>query len=88
MGSQNKYKKLKEEQRRYNRVSREMGPYLTLGWQMVLTIGLMALLGWWLDGKFNTAPWLLVAGSFVGSLVGMFSFIKTVLDLEKKRKKK
>jgi F0F1-type ATP synthase assembly protein I len=88
LGKLNKYKKLKEEQRRYNKVSREMGPYLTLGWQMVLTIGLMALLGNWLDGKFDTKPWLLVVFSFLGSIIGMFSFIKTVLDLEKKRKKK
>ena len=67
-------------------LAREVGPYLVLGWQLVLTIGLMTYFGWWLDKKFETEPWLLIIFSFLGCVAGMFSMLKTILDLNKKKK--
>jgi len=64
-------------------ISKELGPYLNLGWQMAITILLMVLLGWWLDGKFHTSPWLIVICSLFGVVAGMYSFIRTVLNLTK-----
>jgi F0F1-type ATP synthase assembly protein I len=68
------------------RIIKELSPYLNLGWQLAITICLMALLGWWLDAEFNTKPILMIICSVFGIIASMFSFIKTVLDLNKKNK--
>ena len=36
----------------------EMGPYLSLSWQMIITIVLFVLLGYWLDQKFETKTFI------------------------------
>jgi F0F1-type ATP synthase assembly protein I len=59
---------------------------LNLGWQLAITIGLMALLGWWLDKVFNTSPTLIIIFSLFGVLAGMVSFFRTVLNINKKNK--
>lgn len=57
----------------------DIGNYLGLGLQLALTVGVMVFLGVWLDGKFNTNPWLTVGCSILGIFAALFSFIKTVL---------
>ena len=56
-------------------------PYIDASWQLTGALGLCALAGWWLDRKFGTAPWLLLAGSMFGLAAGMYSFIRQVLHL-------
>jgi F0F1-type ATP synthase assembly protein I len=68
------------------RIIKELSPYLNLGWQLAVTICLMALLGWWLDGEFETKPVFIIICSIFGVIVGMYSFIKTVLNLNIKKK--
>ena len=34
------------------------------------------LIGWWLDGKFNTAPWLLLLGTALGFGVSMLELVR------------
>ena len=34
------------------------------------------LIGWWLDTQFNTVPWLLVIGAFLGFAVSMLELIR------------
>lgn len=75
------------KEKKENNIWREVGPYMNLGWQMVITICLMALLGWWLDGKFDTAPWLFISLTVFGVFAGMYNFIKTVLNLDKRKEK-
>ena len=55
------------------------GDLLTASWQLVASILLPTLIGWWLDGKFGTRPWLMLAGAIVGIAVGLFGFIRTAL---------
>jgi F0F1-type ATP synthase assembly protein I len=69
-------------------IAKEYGAFLNLGWQIVITIGLMALLGDWLDKEFETSPLWIIICSFFGVVVAMYSFIKTVINLTKKDKKK
>jgi F0F1-type ATP synthase assembly protein I len=69
-----------------NKLIKEVGPYINLGWQLVITIGLGALFGYWLDGKLGTKPAMIVVFSLLGIAVGMFSFLKTVLNIDKKKK--
>ena len=59
----------------------KVGPMLTASWQLVATILLAALIGWWLDGKLGTAPWLLIAGALFGIAAGLFSFIRAALAM-------
>ena len=64
---------------------RKAGPYLNLGWTFVAAVGLGCLLGWWLDKKLGTTPWLLVAGSTLGLVAGFVSFFRVVTELGKKK---
>jgi len=36
-------------------------------------------LGWWLDGRFGTKPWLLLAGLILGMIGGFVNFFRLVL---------
>ena len=65
---------------------KEVGPYLGLGSQLAATIILMFFLGRWLDNQFNTYPILLIVFSFLGGSAGIYNFIKTVLQLNNKKK--
>lgn len=65
---------------------REIGPYLGLGTQLAATIVLMFFLGRWMDSKLNTFPILMIVFSFLGGFAGIYNFIKTVLQLNEKKK--
>lgn len=62
---------------------KEVGPYLGLGLQLAITVVIMVFLGIWLDGEFNTKPILTVIFAFLGIIIGMYAFIKTVLKAGK-----
>lgn len=49
------------------------------GVQFVASILLFLYIGKWLDGKLGTAPWLLVAGVFVGAAAGFYSFYLKIM---------
>lgn len=56
----------------------DLGRYAGLGLQFALTMAVLGALGWWLDGKFGTLPWLLVTGVLVGALGGFVRIVKAV----------
>ncbi|MBM2845364.1 MAG: hypothetical protein HW407_676 [Bacteroidetes bacterium] len=68
--------------------STEFGPFLTLGLQLALAVGAFAALGWWLDTKWGTTPWLLLTGVILGAVGGGISFIKAAMALGKKQDSK
>ena len=77
-------------QKKFKSVAESMhqaGPYLGLGTQLAATIVAMFFLGRWLDEQFNTFPILILIFTFAGSAAGLYNFIKTVLELNEKRKK-
>jgi F0F1-type ATP synthase assembly protein I len=47
-----------------------------IGVEFIVAVGLLAALGWWLDGKFGTSPWLLIAGCGLGFTVGLYQMVK------------
>jgi len=53
-----------------------VGLALAIPWM----IGVPALLGWWLDKKFETSPWCLIIGVVLG-------LVTTALDIYKLMKK-
>jgi F0F1-type ATP synthase assembly protein I len=50
---------------------------LTLFFTVVTLLGL----GWLLDRWLNTSPWLMVAGIVVGSILGLYEFIRLTSKL-------
>ena len=64
---------------------RKAQPYIDASWQLVGSVALGALLGWWLDKKLGTTPWLVVGGSLFGIGIGFYAFFKALMTLEKKK---
>ena len=42
------------------------------------------LIGWWVDSKFNTAPWLLILGAAMGFGVSLLELIRLAKDSNSK----
>lgn len=70
-----------------SRVFREVGPYLGTGLQLAVTIALMIFIGRWLDGKFNKDPLFTLIFAFLGCGIGLYNFIRTIIELGKKSNK-
>ena len=69
------------------KIIQELAPYMTLGLDFAITIGLFALLGYWLDGKYDTKPmWMLILSLF-GIVVAFYKFFKVVLKKKETTKK-
>jgi F0F1-type ATP synthase assembly protein I len=66
----------------------KLSPYLNIGWTFVGSMGFFMLVGYWLDGKFHTKPWLFVVGALLGITGGFISFFRIVLQNTKKSEKK
>ena len=47
-----------------------------LGIEIALPVVLLMFAGRWLDRRFGTAPWLLVAGAFLGMAVSFYTLFK------------
>lgn len=60
-----------------------IGPFLTLGLQLAITVVVCFFLGRWLDSLFDTAPWLMLAGLALGVIGGIISFYRTAIALGK-----
>ncbi len=63
----------------------QIGPYLGLGTQLAAVVILMFFLGRWIDQKLSTTPLFLISFSILGSAAGIYNFIKSVLNLNKKK---
>ena len=59
--------------------TQQLAPYLGLGMQLAGAMAGFGALGWWLDGKFGTEPWLLVTGVVLGGTGGMISVIRSAI---------
>lgn len=62
---------------------RKATPYIDASWQLAGSVGLGTALGWFLDKKLGTGPWLLVGGSLFGIGVGFYLFFKILAGLGK-----
>jgi F0F1-type ATP synthase assembly protein I len=52
------------------------GPVAAASYTLVGGIVLLGGLGYYLDGRWGTAPWLLVSGLALGIVVGFYEVIK------------
>jgi ATP synthase protein I len=60
-----------------------VGSFGTIGLEIVLGIVLGFFLGRWLDGKFGTAPYLSVAGFFLGVVTAVRAIIRAWKDMQR-----
>lgn len=51
-------------------------------------VALGVLAGYYADKKLGTTPWLLVTGACLGLALGMYSFFRTILDAEKRKRRR
>jgi F0F1-type ATP synthase assembly protein I len=65
--------------------NREMGKLMAYG-QVGLEMAAPILLGWFLDERFGTLPWLIVAGAVLG-LVGGMTHLVMMLNQEERRQR-
>ena len=61
------------------------GLAMTIGWELVVSVLGGVFVGQWLDKKFKTAPWLVIAGSLFGITVALYRIIKIANDRVKRR---
>jgi F0F1-type ATP synthase assembly protein I len=65
--------------------SAEVAPYLTLGLQLAISVVVFFFAGRWLDGQFDTSPWLMIVGLLIGTVGGFIQFFRMVAALERKQ---
>jgi F0F1-type ATP synthase assembly protein I len=70
------------------RAVREIAPYSGLGLQLAVTVVLFWFIGKMIDEHYGTQPLWMIVGAMVGIAVGMYNFIKSVIELGKKKEKK
>ncbi len=63
----------------FARVMKQAAPFLAATWTMIAAIGLGAVGGYWLDGRAGTRPWFAVAGTLLGTAVGMYELARVAL---------
>lgn len=54
-----------------------------VGVEFIVAFAGCAWLGWWLDKKFATAPWLLITGCAIGFATGLWSLIRAAQKMMK-----
>lgn len=55
------------------------GQYMGLGLTWAMATLLFLAVGWWLDTKLGTTPWLLIVGACVGASAGFYYLYQTVV---------
>ena len=65
---------------------RQLGRLSTIGIEIALSIVFGILGGRWLDGKFNTTPFLTVLGMALGVVAGFRSLYRTTRQEQKRLK--
>jgi F0F1-type ATP synthase assembly protein I len=64
------------------------------GWVRYSGVGLelagatagLALLGYWIDGKFGTGPWGMLGGVIIGIVGGLYNLVKQSLEAVREAK--
>ena len=77
-------KKKKETESR-NKIIRELAPFLNIGIQMVVAVGLGTVVGLWLDNSYGTKPVWTLLFTFLGVFLGFYIFFKAVSKVNKKK---
>lgn len=58
--------------------------YSTIGFEFVSAVILCLLVGYFIDGKFETKPMGILIGAIAGVGLGLYSFIRNAMKIDKK----
>lgn len=58
---------------------RALGRYTGLGLTWALSVLFFLWIGYWLDGRLGTLPWLTIGGAFLGASAGFLSLYKGLI---------
>ena len=78
LGTRFKNMKAEDKEGGFRGSIREIGPYIDLGMRFAISIALGVLVGWWLDSKLNTTPFLIIIGFLIGATAGFWSIYRVV----------
>lgn len=53
--------------------------YSGVGFELAGATAGLALLGYWIDGRYGTSPWCLLGGVFIGIVGGLYNLVKESL---------
>ena len=88
MAEDSKKTRFEKEALEQQKAMREMGPYMTMGIQLALTILAFFGIGYWLDGHFQAGNlWRVVCTGF-GAFASLVYFVVTVMRLSKNEETK
>ena len=62
---------------------RQAAPLIGIGTTLAATVLLALGVGYWLDQRLKTGPWLLLAGGMFGLFAALYQFFRTVAGLKK-----
>jgi ATP synthase protein I len=62
---------------------RDVAPYIGIGTSLAVTVLLGLGVGYWLDQRLKTDPWLLFLGGVLGMGLAFYQFSRTVAGLRK-----
>ena len=65
---------------------KDAGPYLNISSQLIAPILLGVGIGYWIDTKHDTGNLWTLTLSVIGVLVGLYNFVKIVIQNTKKKK--
>lgn len=63
---------------------RELAPFMNIGIELAVTVGVFGLIGWFIDKYAATSPLWFIALLVIGVIVGMTKMLQTVLKANKK----
>lgn len=61
------------------KILQQLSPLMNLGIELVVIIGVMGFIGWYIDNSFRTSPVWLVVFLVIGAVGGMYRFIRIAL---------
>lgn len=64
---------------------RASGQFMGHGMAWALSVLLFLGVGWWLDGRLGTMPFLTIAGAFVGGAAGFYSLYTHIVIQSRER---
>lgn len=67
---------------------RDLSQVSGAGFQLVALVLVFTGIGYGLDRLFDTVPWLMIGGVFVGAGLGFWTFIRTVISADKDGRRK
>ena len=64
------------DKRKSRELLRIFGRVSHLGFQLIISAAVFTLLGWHIDEKLGSSPFLLIAGLLLGNTVGIYSIYR------------